>query len=88
MKKISILYENMHSCKPEDYYRDIIVQPITRKVITIDKLTFKTALYIFETNNRTVINKALLDTSELSEVKKSFLFLQNKFQYSNVKRST
>ncbi|XP_044752287.1 cytoplasmic dynein 1 light intermediate chain 2 isoform X1 [Coccinella septempunctata] len=34
MKKISILYENMHSCKPEDYYRDIIVQPIARKTIS------------------------------------------------------
>lgn len=33
MKKISILYENMHSCKPDDYYRDIIVQPITRKTV-------------------------------------------------------
>lgn len=32
MKKISILYENMHSCKPDDYYRDIIAQPIMRKV--------------------------------------------------------
>ncbi|XP_063358989.1 cytoplasmic dynein 1 light intermediate chain 2 [Cydia amplana] len=31
MKKISILYENMQSCKPDDYYRDIIVQPTTRK---------------------------------------------------------
>lgn len=31
MKKISILYENMQSCKPDDYYRDIIVQPATRK---------------------------------------------------------
>ncbi|KAK9869354.1 hypothetical protein WA026_003111 [Henosepilachna vigintioctopunctata] len=34
MKKISILYENMHSCKPDDYYRDIIVQPVTRKTIS------------------------------------------------------
>ncbi|XP_023029957.2 dynein light intermediate chain [Leptinotarsa decemlineata] len=33
MKKISILHENMHSCKPEDYYRDVIVQPATRKTI-------------------------------------------------------
>lgn len=23
----------MHSCKPDDYYRDIIVQPITRKTV-------------------------------------------------------
>lgn len=49
MKKISILYENMHSCKPDDYYRDIIVQPITRKtvsreseVIAEDEQTFLT----------------------------------------------
>lgn len=34
MKKISILYENMHTCKPDDYYRDIIVQPVTRKTIS------------------------------------------------------
>ncbi|CAH1967515.1 unnamed protein product [Acanthoscelides obtectus] len=33
MKKISILYENMHSCKPDDYYRDVIVQPVTRKTV-------------------------------------------------------
>ncbi|KAJ8980404.1 hypothetical protein NQ317_009399 [Molorchus minor] len=33
MKKISILYENMHSCKPDDYYRDVIVQPMTRKTV-------------------------------------------------------
>ncbi|XP_028165679.1 cytoplasmic dynein 1 light intermediate chain 1 [Ostrinia furnacalis] len=31
MKKISILYENMQSCKPDDYYRDVIVQPAIRK---------------------------------------------------------
>ncbi|XP_045458869.1 cytoplasmic dynein 1 light intermediate chain 2 [Melitaea cinxia] len=31
MKKISILYENMQTCKPDDYYRDVIVQPATRK---------------------------------------------------------
>lgn len=33
MKKVSILHENMHSCKPDDYYRDVIVQPVTRKAI-------------------------------------------------------
>ncbi|CAG9854437.1 unnamed protein product [Phyllotreta striolata] len=33
MKKICILYENMHSCKPDDYYRDVIVQPVTRKTV-------------------------------------------------------
>lgn len=32
MKKISILYENMHSCKPDDYYRQVIAQPATRRV--------------------------------------------------------
>ncbi|KAH9628962.1 hypothetical protein HF086_001872 [Spodoptera exigua] len=32
MKKISILYENMQTCKPDDYYRDIIVQPVIRKL--------------------------------------------------------
>ncbi|KAK3932583.1 Cytoplasmic dynein 1 light intermediate chain 2 [Frankliniella fusca] len=34
MKKISILYENMQSMKPDDYYRDVITQPGTRKTIT------------------------------------------------------
>jgi hypothetical protein len=33
MKKISILYENMQSMKPDDYYRDVIVQPAVRKVM-------------------------------------------------------
>lgn len=33
MKKIAILYENLHGCKPDDYYRDIIVQPPTRKAV-------------------------------------------------------
>jgi dynein light intermediate chain 1 len=32
MKKISILHENMQSMKPDDYYRDVIVQPVLRKV--------------------------------------------------------
>ncbi|CAF4897267.1 cytoplasmic dynein 1 light intermediate chain 2 [Pieris napi] len=31
MKKISILHENIQSCTPDDYYRNIIVQPATRK---------------------------------------------------------
>lgn len=35
MNKIRILYENLHTCKPEDYFRDIIVQPTTRKVNNI-----------------------------------------------------
>lgn len=34
MKKISILFENMHSCKPDSYYRDVIEQPVTRKVVS------------------------------------------------------
>lgn len=34
MKKIAILHENMHTCKPDDYYRDIIVQQVTRKTVT------------------------------------------------------
>ncbi len=31
-KKISILYENMTSMKPEDLYEDVIVKPVVRKV--------------------------------------------------------
>ena len=31
-KKISILYENMHSVKPGQYYTDVIARPIVRKV--------------------------------------------------------
>ncbi|EAA06916.5 cytoplasmic dynein 1 light intermediate chain 2 [Anopheles arabiensis] len=34
MKKISILYENMQSCKPDDYYNDIIAQPPSRKTVS------------------------------------------------------
>lgn len=33
MKKISILYENMQSMKPDDYYRNVIAQPVTRKTV-------------------------------------------------------
>lgn len=32
LNKISILYENMHSCKAEDYYTDVIAPPQQRKV--------------------------------------------------------
>ena len=32
-KKIAILYENMHSVKPDQYYTDVIARPIVvRKV--------------------------------------------------------
>ncbi|XP_037936250.1 cytoplasmic dynein 1 light intermediate chain 1 [Teleopsis dalmanni] len=34
LKKISILYENMHSCKAEDYYTDIISPPPSRKTVS------------------------------------------------------
>ncbi|XP_065164375.1 cytoplasmic dynein 1 light intermediate chain 2 isoform X2 [Atheta coriaria] len=34
MKKISILYESMTSCKPDDYYGDFIMQQVTRKTIS------------------------------------------------------
>lgn len=43
LKKISILYENMHTCKPDDYYRDVIIQPPTRKV----SLTERFYIFIF-----------------------------------------
>lgn len=33
-KKISILYENMHACKAEDEYTDIIAQPPSRKTVS------------------------------------------------------
>ena len=32
MKKIAILYENMHSVKPDQYYTDVIARPVIRKV--------------------------------------------------------
>ena len=32
-KKIAILYENMHSVNPDQYYTDVIARPIVRKVI-------------------------------------------------------
>ena len=31
-KKISILYENMASMKPDDTYEDVIAKPVMRKV--------------------------------------------------------
>lgn len=32
-KKIAILYENMHTMSPDDYYTDVIVKPpVARKV--------------------------------------------------------
>lgn len=32
-KKIAILYENMHTMSPDDYYTDVIVKPqVVRKV--------------------------------------------------------
>ena len=36
MKKISILYENMHSVRPDQYYTDVIARPmvIGRKPIS------------------------------------------------------
>lgn len=33
-KKISILYENMHACKSDDFYSDIIAQPPSRKTVS------------------------------------------------------
>ena len=30
-KKIGILYENMHSIRPDQYYTDVIAKPIVRK---------------------------------------------------------
>jgi hypothetical protein len=32
MKKISIVCENLQSMKPDDYYRNVIAPPVTRKV--------------------------------------------------------
>ncbi|XP_054283012.1 cytoplasmic dynein 1 light intermediate chain 2 isoform X2 [Macrosteles quadrilineatus] len=37
MKKISILYENMQSVKPDEYYRNIIAPPVVRKAVTRDQ---------------------------------------------------
>lgn len=34
LNKISILYENMHSCKAEDYYTDVIAPPQQRKTVS------------------------------------------------------
>lgn len=34
LKKISILHENLHTCKPDDEYSEIIAQPATRKSVT------------------------------------------------------
>lgn len=42
LKKISILYENMHSCKAEDYYTDIISAPPSRKTISNREIEVQT----------------------------------------------
>lgn len=42
LKKISILYENMHSCKAEDYYTDIIAAPPTRKSVSNREVEIQT----------------------------------------------
>jgi len=42
LKKISILYENMASCKAEDYYCDIIVEPPSRKIVSNRELEVQT----------------------------------------------
>ncbi|CAD7091381.1 unnamed protein product [Hermetia illucens] len=42
LKKISILYENMHSCKAEDYYTDVIVPPPTRKTVSNREIEVQT----------------------------------------------
>lgn len=36
MKKIAILHENLHSCQPNDYYRDVIIPPVQRKQVARD----------------------------------------------------
>ncbi|XP_052867842.1 cytoplasmic dynein 1 light intermediate chain 2 [Anopheles cruzii] len=41
-KKISILYENMQSCKPDDYYNDIIAQPPSRKTVSNREIEIQT----------------------------------------------
>lgn len=42
MKKINILYENMQSCKPDDYYNDIIAQPPSRKTVSNREIEVQT----------------------------------------------
>lgn len=40
-KKIAILYENMHTMNPDDYYTDVIVKPpVVRKVRLVLLVTF------------------------------------------------
>uniref|UniRef100_A0A336M2P4 Dynein light intermediate chain n=1 Tax=Culicoides sonorensis TaxID=179676 RepID=A0A336M2P4_CULSO len=42
MKKISILYENMQSCKPEDPYSEIIATPPSRKTVSNREIEVQT----------------------------------------------
>lgn len=42
LKKISILYENMHSCKAEDYYTDVIAAPPSRKTVSNREIEVQT----------------------------------------------
>ena len=34
-KKIAILYENMHSVKPDQYYTDVIARPIVVRKVSL-----------------------------------------------------
>lgn len=52
MKKISILHENLQSMKANDYYRDVIAQPVTNRKVcyltvlhNIYTLTFLIKMY-------------------------------------------
>lgn len=35
MKKISIIFENLQSMKPDDYYRNIIAPPVTTRKVSM-----------------------------------------------------
>lgn len=45
LKKISILYENMQSCKAEDYFTDVISPPPIRKVLRSNFIYSKSYSY-------------------------------------------
>ncbi|XP_013419825.1 cytoplasmic dynein 1 light intermediate chain 2 isoform X1 [Lingula anatina] len=57
-KKISILYENMRSMKPEDSFEDVIAKPVTRKPIMRDADIVAEDEQLFLMKQQTQLDKA------------------------------
>lgn len=64
MKKISILHENLQSMKANDYYRDVIAQPVTNRKVCY----FIVLYYVCKFLNRNVLYSELLHLSSIDLV--------------------